>query len=303
MTFLKKLAHAQQKNRSYLCIGLDVVVAHTPLPLQGHDEPMLPFARAIIEATQDLVCAYKPNLGFFLAEGAAGMVALERIVRIIPADIPIILDGKFGDIGNTAVAYARGAFEQFRADAVTLSPYIGSDSVKPFLASAEHGAFVLARTSNPNAAEFQSLHLGVEPSLIHRQEASTTELTTATRQNEWNTDDRLLYEHVALAASQWNHEVPGTCGLVVGATAPRELERIRALTPDLPFLIPGVGAQGGDLQAALKYGFTRGGLGPVVNASRSVIYASQTDAFAYDARTAALQIVQQMRNQVVSDGL
>jgi orotidine-5'-phosphate decarboxylase len=292
MTFLDKLARAQQKNRSSLCVGLDIVTANTPLPLQYHDEPMLPFARAIIEATQDLVCAYKPNLGFFLAEGAAGIVALERIVRAVPPDIPIILDGKFGDIGNTAQAYARGAFEQFRADAVTLSPYIGSDSVKPFLASAEHGAFVLARTSNPNAGELQGLKL--------TRDSSRMDTHNAVREDSPVIVDRPLYEQVALAATRWHAEGPGACGLVVGATAPQELESIRAIAPDLPFLIPGVGAQGGDLEAALKFGATKGGIGPVVNASRSVIYASRGTAFAEDARKAALQLVEQMRKQGVN---
>ncbi len=267
MTFLEKLARAQQKNRSYLCVGLDIVVANTPLPLQVHDEPMLPFARAIIEATQDLVCAYKPNLGFFLAEGAAGIVALERIVRAIPEDIPIILDGKFGDIGNTAQAYACGAFEQFKADAVTLSPYIGSDSIKPFLNYRDRGVFVLARTSNVNAGEFQNL----------------------------SSDEQTLYERVARSANRWHAEGPGACGLVVGATAPAELEHIREISPDLPFLIPGVGAQGGDLEAAVRFGATRNGVGPVINASRAVIYASRTANFAEEARKAALSMVEQMR--------
>jgi orotidine-5'-phosphate decarboxylase len=277
MTFLEKLSRAQQKNRSYLCIGLDIVVANTPLPLQYNDEPMLPFARAIIEATQDLVCAYKPNLGFYLAEGAAGMVALERIVRAIPPDIPIILDGKFGDIGNTAQAYARGAFEQFHADAVTLSPYMGSDSVKPFLADKERAVFVTARTSNPNAGEFQAL------SVIHESSPMATNV------------DHPLYEQVALAANRWHAEGPGACGLVVGATAPAELERIRALSPDLPFLIPGVGAQGGDLASAIKHGVTQTGIGPVINASRAVLYASKGEHFAEEARKAALKIVEEMR--------
>ncbi len=272
MTFLEKLAHAQQTNRSFLCVGLDIVVANTPLPLQLEDEPMLPFARAIIEATQDLVCAYKPNLGFYLAEGAAGMVALERIVRLIPPHIPIILDGKFGDIGNTAEAYARGAFEQFRADAVTLAPYMGSDSVAPFLRYADRGVFVLARTSNPNAGEFQNLK-------------------TVSSQEE-----RLLYEAVALAASRWHAQGPAACGLVVGATAPAELQRIRHIAPDLPFLIPGVGAQGGDLEAAIRYGQTRDGLGPVINVSRAVLYASRTMTFAEDARRAAQALVDTMRS-------
>lgn len=271
MTFLDKLARAQQINRSFLCIGLDILVANTPLPLQLEDEPMLPFARAIIEATQDLVCAYKPNLGFYLAEGAAGVVALERIVRLIPSHIPIILDGKFGDIGSTAEAYARGAFEQFRADAVTLSPYIGSDAVAPFLKYADRGVFVLARTSNPNAGEFQNLKI------------------------ESADEQRLLYEEVAIAAGRWHAQGPGVCGLVVGATAPAELQRIREIAPELPFLIPGIGAQGGDLEVAVRYGRTRDGVGPVINASRAVIYASRTETFAEDARKAAQALVDTMR--------
>lgn len=278
--FIEKLAQAQRKNRSYLCIGLDIVVAHTPLPIQPYDEPILPFARAIIEATSDLVCAYKPNLGFYLAEGAAGMVALERIARLIPDDIPIILDGKFGDVGHTAEAYARGAFEQFRADAVTLSPYIGSDSVRPFLKYADRGVFVLARTSNEHAWEFQDLEVERRPAM-----------------DDQRADAHMprLYEKVALMANRWHAEGPGVCGLVVGATAPEEMQRIRALSPQLPFLIPGVGAQGGDLAAAVTFGRTRDSLGPVINVSRSVIYASRKADFAEAARDAALRLVEQMR--------
>jgi orotidine 5'-phosphate decarboxylase subfamily 2 len=276
--FIEKLSAAQQKNRSYLCIGLDIVVANNPAPITYYDEPMLPFARAIIEATSDLVCAYKPNLGFYLAEGAAGVVALERIVRLIPSHIPIILDGKFGDIGNTAEAYARGAFEQFKADAVTLSPYMGSDSVKPFLKYADKGAFVLARTSNPNAGEFQAL--------------SVTDDTSRQTSNVM----RPLFEDVALKANAWHAAGPGACGLVIGATAPDEMKRIRELSPDLPFLIPGVGAQGGDLQSAIQHGKTRAGLGPVINASRSILYASRLESFAEDARAAALKMVEEMRS-------
>ncbi len=277
--FIEKLRAAQQKNRSYLCIGLDIVIANNPSPITYFDEPMLPFARAIIEATSDLVCAYKPNLGFYLAEGAAGIVALERIVRLVPSHIPIILDGKFGDIGNTAEAYARGAFEQFKADAVTLAPYMGSDSVKPFLKYADKGAFVLARTSNANAGEFQELAIGNEQS-------SDSQSPIANRQ---------LFSRVALAANEWHADGPGACGLVVGATAPAEMQRIRELSPDLPFLIPGVGAQGGDLASAVKFGTTRDGLGPVINASRSILYASRQEDFAEAARTEALKIVEAMR--------
>jgi orotidine-5'-phosphate decarboxylase len=282
-TFIDKLRAAQRKNRSYLCVGLDIVNANAPLEISYFDEPMLPFARAIIEATHDLVCAYKPNLGFYLAEGAAGIVALERIVRLIPPDIPIILDGKFGDIGNTAEAYARGAFEQFKADAVTLSPYIGSDSVKPFLSRSGKAAFVLARTSNEHAGELQSLEVESRP-VTDDQRGAPASLR--------------LYEKVAQMANRWNADGAGTCGLVVGATAPGELARIRELAPDLPFLIPGVGAQGGDLAAAVTHGRTRDGLGPVVNASRSVIYASRREDYAAAARQAALDLVTQMREQV-----
>ncbi len=273
--FIEKLRSAQQKNRSYLCIGLDIVIANNPSPIAYYDEPMLPFARAIIEATSDLVCAYKPNLGFYLAEGAAGIVALERIVRLVPPHIPIILDGKFGDIGNTAEAYARGAFEQFKADAVTLAPYMGSDSVKPFLKYADKGAFVLARTSNANANELQGLAL----------------------ENERQTSNvkRKLFEQVALAANHWHADGPGACGLVVGATAPAEMQRIRELSPDLPFLIPGIGAQGGDLTSAVKFGTTQDGLGPVINASRSILYASRKEDFAEAARAEALKMVEAMR--------
>ncbi len=221
-------------------------------------------------------CArYKPNLGFYLAEGAAGVVALERIVRLIPPDIPIILDGKFGDIGNTAEAYARGAYEQFKADAVTLSPYMGSDSVKPFLKYADKAVFVLARTSNPNAGELQELPISDLRFPIEEK--------------------RPLFEEVALKANAWHAAGPGACGLVVGATAPEEMKRIREISPDLPFLIPGVGAQGGDLQAAIQHGKTQAGVGPVINASRAILYASRRDTFAEDARAAALKMVEEMR--------
>lgn len=279
-TFIEKLAHAQQKNRSCLCIGLDIVVANSPLPIQPYDEPMLPFARAIIEATQDLVCAYKPNLGFYLAEGAAGIVALERIVRLIPPDIPIILDGKMSDMGVSAEAYARGAFEQFKADAVTLSPYMGSDSIRPYLKYEDRGVFVLARTSNEQAGELQNLEVEARPAMDDQREGLKM---------------LRLYEKITLFANRWHADGPGACGLVVGATAPEEMQRIRELGPDLPFLIPGVGAQGGDLEPAMQFGKTSEGLGPVINASRSVIYASRKEDFAEAARTAALKLVEEMR--------
>ena len=272
MKFEEKLLAAQRRNNSWVCVGLDIQLSKMPLPLQQMDDPILPFAQAIIDATKDVACAFKPNLGFFLAEGAAGVIALERLMRYIPSDIPIILDGKFGDIGSTAEQYARGAFEALRADAVTLSPYVGADAVKPFLNYADRGVFVLARTSNPGAGEFQNLECDGAP----------------------------LYQSVVRKASEWNRAGPGSCGLVVGATYPQELEHVRALAPDLPFLIPGVGAQGGDLTAAVRHGPTRSGVGPVINASRSILYASGKADFRQAARAAALQMrdeINRARNQ------
>ena len=278
--FLAKLIQAQRKNRSCLCIGLDIVVAHTPLPVQYYDEPMLPFARAIVEATSDLVCAYTLNPGFFLAEGAAGMVALERIARLIPPDIPIIVDGKFGDVGHAAEAYARGAFEQFKADAVTLSPYIGSDSIRPFLRYADRGVFILTRTGNEHAWELQDLEVEARPAADDRSK---------------ETRMPRLYEKVALMANRWHAEGPGACGLVVDAAARQEMARIRELAPHLPFLIPGAGAQDGDLAAAMTLGRTRDGLDPVINVSRAVLYASRREDFAEAAQAAAIRLVEAMR--------
>jgi orotidine-5'-phosphate decarboxylase len=272
MKFEEKLLAAQQRNNSWVCVGLDIQLSKMPLPLQQMDDPILPFAQAIIDATRDLACAFKPNLGFFLAEGAAGVIALERLMRYIPSDIPIILDGKFGDIGSTAEQYAHGAFQALRADAVTLSPYVGADAIKPFLNYADKGVFVLARTSNPGAGEFQNLL----------------------------SDGTPLYQSVVRKASEWHQAGPGSCGLVVGATYPQELEQVRALAPDLPFLIPGVGAQGGDLAAAVRHGPTRSGVGPVINASRSILYASGKADFAEAARAAALKMraeINGVRNQ------
>jgi orotidine-5'-phosphate decarboxylase len=238
-----------------------------PGPLLKYDDPFLPFLKTIVDATADLVCAYKPNLGFYLALGAAGAIALERIIAYIPDEIPIILDAKFNDIGNTAQAYARGAFDALGADAATINPYLGQDGVAPFLAHADKAAFVLARTSNKSAGDFQDLRVA-EP-----EDADVEDLT--------------LYQTVAQRAVAWNADFPGTCGLVVGATYPQELAQVRSLAPDLPFLIPGIGAQGGNLDAAVHYGPTQLGVGPIINTSRGVLYASARDDFAEAARRAA----------------
>lgn len=264
--FLQRLRRAQEERHSWLCVGLDPVLEHLPEPARRADDPLASFGRAIVEATADLACAYKPNLAFWLAHGTAGLRALQAVLEAVPEDIPVILDGKFGDIGHTAAAYARFAFDTLGADAVTVNPYLGLDGVRPFLEREDRGVFLLARTSNPSAPELQDRTVGGEP----------------------------LYEAVARLAEEWDARHPGACGLVVGATYPGELARLRAVVPGLPFLIPGLGAQGGDLEAAARYG-PAGLLGPVVNVSRAVLYASGGPDFADAARTAALGWVESLR--------
>jgi len=273
MRFEEKLADAQRRNNSWVCVGLDI--AHVPASLDKADDPVLAFACEIVDATKDLACAFKPNLGFFLAKGSGGIATLERLIRHIPSDIPIILDAKFGDISSTAEQYARAAFEALRADAVTLSPYIGVDTIRPFLTYADKGVFILARTSNPSAGEFQNL-------LVEHKANGEDESLHAPHST--------LYEIVAQKAVEWHRQGPGTCGLVVGATYPQELEQIRQLAPDLPFLVPGVGAQGGDLAAAVRHGATAANIGPLINASRSILYASGREDFAEAARAAAIKL-------------
>jgi orotidine-5'-phosphate decarboxylase len=262
MTFKAKLSHAQKTNDSWLCVGLDPVMDRLPQAILTADNPFFDFGYAIVEATTDLACAYKPNLGFWLAEGPAGLQALQDLIAEIPDSIPVILDGKFNDIGHTAAAYAQAAFETLAADAVTANPYLGMDGIRPFLDNGEYGAFLLARTSNASAPDLQ----------------------------DWEAGDRSLYEEVARLATGWDDDLPGTCGLVVGATYPDELKRLRQIAPKLPFLIPGIGAQSGDLAAAVSHGPTSEGIGPVINSSRGIIYASSDADFAEAARAAALTL-------------
>jgi len=262
MTFANKLATAQRTNNSWLCIGLDPVMERLPQAALSSDSPLLTFGRAIVEATTDLVSAYKPNLAFWLAEGPAGLQALRTLIAEIPEHLPVILDAKFNDIGNTAAAYARAAFEMLGADVVTANPYLGWDGLRPFLGSEQHGIFLLARTSNPSAPDLQDKSVDGHP----------------------------LFEHVAQLAARWDAENPGVCGLVVGATYPDELARLREIAPDLPFLIPGIGAQGGNLEAAVTHGPTALDVGPVINSSRGIIFASREADFAEAARTAALAL-------------
>ncbi len=269
MTFREKLLKAQRTNDSWLCVGLDPVKARLPRVLRSSPSPLLAFASAIVQNTADVVCAYKPNLAFWLAEGPAGIEALQQVIAEIPGHLPIILDGKFNDVGHTAKAYAETAFGTFSVDAATTNPYLGQDTLRPFLEDEDHGVFLLARTSNPSAPDLQDLRIEGQP----------------------------LYCEVARLAASWDDELPGTCGLVVGATYPRELGVVRGIAPSLPFLIPGIGAQGGDLAQAVSEGPTVDGLGPVINSSRGIIYASSDADFAEAARKAAMKTRERINQQ------
>lgn len=261
-SFQQKLRSAQLRTGSWLCVGLDPQINRLPDAARTRADPLLAFCRSIVAATVDLVCAYKPNLAFWLAEGAQGVAQLQTLVAGIPEDVPVILDAKFGDVGHTAGVYARVAFDVVGADAVTSNAYLGIDALRPFLERADRGIFLLARTSNPSAPDLQDRNVGDGP----------------------------LFEIVARLAETWNAAYPGSCGLVVGATYPQELSRVRDIAPNLPFLIPGIGAQGGDLAAAVAHGPTTDGLGPVINSSRGIIYASRGSDYAEAARAAALEM-------------
>ncbi|GAB3765828.1 orotidine-5'-phosphate decarboxylase [Ramlibacter monticola] len=270
MTFLEMLQGAQQRNGSMLCVGLDPEPTRFPLGMTSNTARIYEFCARIVDATGDLACAFKPQIAYFAAHRAEDQ--LEQLMRHLRANyphVPVILDAKRGDIGSTAEQYAREAFERYGADAVTLSPFMGFDSVQPYLKYPEKGAFLLCRTSNPGGDDLQN------------QRLASVE------------GQPLLYEHVArLAQGSWN--LNGQLGLVVGATYPNEIERVRDLAPTLPLLIPGVGAQGGDAQATVRAGWRA--KGPiVVNSSRSILYASSGIDFAEAARAEALRTQQLLR--------
>ncbi|HTB67846.1 MAG TPA: orotidine-5'-phosphate decarboxylase [Steroidobacteraceae bacterium] len=266
MKFVEQLKAAWARNDSLVCVGLDPELEKFPTELAGVASPIFQFNRAIIDATADLVCAYKPQFAHYAAYEAEDQ--LERTIEYIHQHhpgIPVILDSKRGDVGNTADRYAIEAFERYGADAVTVNPYLGSDSLEPFLAYEDRGVIVLCRTSNPGARDLQDLDCG----------------------------GRKLFEVVAqLAASRWN--VRGNCALVVGATYPRELAQVRALTGDMPFLVPGVGAQGGDVQAVVTNGQTAAGDGLMVSSSRAILYAASDDTWIEAARTATRKLRDQI---------
>lgn len=264
MTFLDLLDAAEHQNQSMLCVGLDPEPARFPARLQGDASRIYDFCAAIVDATADLVSAFKPQIAYFAAHRAEDQ--LERLMqhmRRSAPHVPIILDAKRGDIGSTAEQYAKEAFERYGADAVTLSPFMGFDSITPYLKYHGKGAFLLCRTSNPGGDDLQNQRLA-------------------------SVDGQpLLYEHIARQAQgPWN--LNGQLGLVVGATYPAEIERVRSVAPTLPLLIPGVGAQGGDAVATVRAGW-KPGAPIIVNSSRAILYASGGDDFAAAARREALR--------------
>lgn len=265
-TFLASLDSAARRNRSLLCIGLDIDPARLPRVLQREPDPWFTFCKAIIEETADLVCAYKPNLAFFEALGPAGLETLARVVQAVPDGIPVIGDAKRGDVGHTARAYATALYDVFGFQAVTVSPYLGLQALSPFTDRPDRGVFVLCRTSNPGAGEFQDLQVATAP----------------------GQPPMPLYEAVARRVVAANEH--GNLGLVVGATYPEELRRVRGLAPNLPILIPGIGAQAGDLELAVRYGVDAEGGRAVINSSRGVIFASDGSDFATAARKAAMKL-------------
>jgi len=265
MKFTDQLARAAAANDSLLCVGLDPEPAKFPAGWAGDASKIFDFCAAIVDATRDLVIAFKPQIAYFAAQRAEAQ--LERLIEHIRAaapQVPVILDAKRGDVGSTAEQYAREAFERYRADAVTLSPFMGFDSIAPYLAYPDKGAILLCRTSNAGGGDLQEQRLvGAD-----------------------GQPGELLYERVArLAAGPWN--TSGELGLVVGATYPAQIERVREIAPRLPLLIPGVGAQGGDAEATVRAG-ARGGAPIIVNSSRAVLYASAGTDFAAAARRVAL---------------
>ena len=272
-TFLSRLQRACQTNRSLVCIGLDVDPTRMPV-----DDPFQ-FNQAIIDATSDLCCAYKPNLAFYEAMGMAGLRALEKTVTYIRESAPniiIIGDAKRGDIGPSGEAYARAMFKFWDFDAVTVNAWGGHDTVAPFLADPERGAFIWCRGSNSGAGDLQDLE-------VHLAQGLTP-----------------LYQHLAQSAQGWNQQ--RNVGLVVGATYPEQLAAVRRACPDLPLLIPGIGAQGGDLEAAVRQGTDAAGRLAIINSSRGIIYASPDSDFPESARRAASRLRDSINHVLESEG-
>jgi orotidine-5'-phosphate decarboxylase len=266
MGFVELLTQAWNRNDSLVCVGLDPEPSRFPSALHDADA-IFEFCRAIVDATSDLVCCYKPQIAYFAAHRAED--ALARLIAHIHAQhpgVPVILDAKRGDIGSTAYQYAIEAFDRYGADAVTLNPYLGRDSVQPFLDRADRGVILLCHTSNPGAADLQDLLVRSTPS-----------------------EEMPLYQHVAGKISrEWNAH--GNCALVVGATYPEQLAAVRSLVGDMPILVPGIGAQGGDIDAVIRHGATADGTGLIISSSRAILYAGAGDDFADAARRATVDL-------------
>lgn len=270
-TMQELLTAASVQNSSLLCVGLDPELARLPQPLRGVSditEAIVAFNTGIIAATADLVCAYKPNLAFYMAHGLAGLAALQETRRLIPRSIPVILDCKVGDLANTSVAYAKGFFDHWDFDMITVNPYMGEDSLAPFLSYANKGVLVIGKTSNKGSGDLQDLPV--------------------------STDDKTqpLYLTVADRIAAWAERWPATIGMVVGSTYPQQLAEVRQRLPQQPILLPGIGAQAGDLEGSLRAGLdaTNGGL--LVSSSRSIIFAGEEagDAWTESVRAAALDL-------------
>jgi orotidine-5'-phosphate decarboxylase len=263
MKFTEQLAAAWQQNDSLLCVGLDPDPAKFPAHLQGKSDAIFQFCAAIADATADLACAFKPQIAYFAARRAEDQLeALIAHIHEKHPGVPVILDAKRGDIGSTAEQYAIEAFERYRADAVTVNPYMGRDSVEPWLAYADKGVILLCRTSNPGGSDLQFQKVGA--------------------------GETVLYELVAeKVAKEWN--TTGQCALVVGATFPGEIARVREIVGAMPLLVPGIGAQGGDIEATVKAGRTAAGTGLMINSSRAILYAGKGEDFAAAARQVALE--------------
>lgn len=262
MNFIKSIESSWQENDSLVCVGLDPDISKIPANLCNKETPLFEFNKAIVDATADVVCAFKPQIAYYSASQAERDLELtiDYIHQNHPG-IPVILDAKRGDIGSTAEKYAQEVFDRYNADAVTVNPYMGADTLQPFLNRADKGVFILCRTSNPGARDIQDL----------------------------DSHGKKLYQIVASkAVTEWNYN--SNVLLIVGATYPQELHEIRAIAGDMPFLVPGIGAQGGNVERAVASGKTRNGTGMIINSSRTIIYASNRGDFAEAARSAAIAL-------------
>jgi orotidine-5'-phosphate decarboxylase len=270
VTFIDKLSAAWTANNSLLCVGLDPDIAKFPAHLRQQPDAIFAFCKAIIDATADIACAFKPQIAYFAALRAEDQLeAICEYLRTTYPQIPIVLDAKRGDIGATAEQYAREAYERYGADAVTVNPYMGFDSVAPYREWKDRGVIILCRTSNPGGSDLQFL----------------------------NADGKPVYQHVAqLVADKWNTN--GQCGLVVGATFPSELAQVRKIVGDMPLLVPGIGAQGGDIEATVNAGKTANGTGMMINSSRAILYAKADEKAGEDFARAARRVAIETRDAV-----